>query len=122
MRSDLKPGDILLISLPEHSPKGHEQEGERPVIVVAVPKFVRYPVVIVVPLTTKDGSWVNNNPYLYRRIPKNASGLPKDSIALIDQIRAVDVHRIISFYGSLDKSIFLMVHLIKVFFRKSKKV
>ncbi|MBP2070749.1 hypothetical protein J2Z80_000247 [Thermoanaerobacterium butyriciformans] len=26
MRTDLKPGDILLILLPKHSPRGHEQE------------------------------------------------------------------------------------------------
>ncbi len=106
MRTDLKSGDILLISLPDHSPRGHEQEGERPAIVVAVPKSVRYPVVIVIPLTTADGPWVDKNPSLYKRIPKNASGLPKDSIALIDQIRAVDVHRIVSLYQPLDKSIF----------------
>lgn len=106
MKIDLKPGDVLLVLLPEHSPNGHEQKGERPVIVVAVPKPVRYPVIIAIPLTTADGSWVDKNPSLYKRIPKNASGLPKDSIALIDQIRAIDVHRIKSLYGPLDKSIF----------------
>lgn len=50
------PGDVLLIALPSHDPKGHEQEGLRPAIVVGIPRGpVRYPVVIVVPLTSKSG-------------------------------------------------------------------
>ncbi|HAG08004.1 MAG TPA: hypothetical protein DCK87_00305 [Desulfotomaculum sp.] len=49
----ITPGDILLIALPSHDPSGHEQEGVRPAIAVGVPQgHVRYPVVIVVPLTT----------------------------------------------------------------------
>jgi mRNA interferase MazF len=45
-------GDVLVVALPSHEPKGHEQEGYRPAIVVGVPKGeVRYPVVIAIPLT-----------------------------------------------------------------------
>ena len=48
----LKCGDVVLLNLPSHRPKGHEQEGKRPVIIIGVPVgVVRYPVVIVIPLS-----------------------------------------------------------------------
>jgi mRNA interferase MazF len=34
----ITPGDVLLITLPSHDPRGHEQEGSRPAIVAGVPK------------------------------------------------------------------------------------
>lgn len=106
MENSFKSGDILLFSLPKHFPAGHEQEGERPVIVAAVPKEpVRFPVLIVIPLTTKKGPWVEKNPVLYRKIPKDVGGLPVDSIALIDQVCAVDVRRTKSFLGILPKEL-----------------
>lgn len=119
MKNDIKPGDVLLLSFPTHIPKGHEQEGKRPVVVVAVPKGpMRYPLIIVVPLTTRDGEWANQNLNLYYRIPAGNGGLPKDSIALLDQIRAVDVERIESFIGSLrgdilDSIIRNLIHIFK---------
>jgi len=55
----LKCGDVVFVNLPSHNPKGHEQEGKRPAVVVGVPLGdVRYPVVVVVPLTTQFGVWV----------------------------------------------------------------
>lgn len=85
-------GDVLLVTLPSHDPKGHEQEGYRPVIVAAVPEGeVRYPVLIAIPLTTKGGPWVKKNPKLYQHIPKGAGGVPRESIALIDQIRSIEI-------------------------------
>ncbi|MCL6479272.1 MAG: type II toxin-antitoxin system PemK/MazF family toxin [Peptococcaceae bacterium] len=64
------PGDVLLINLPSHSPKGHGQEGSRPVFVVGVPtEPARYPVVIVVPLTTQSGPWAKKNPAMYLAAP-----------------------------------------------------
>ena len=101
------PGDLLLVALPSHKPKGHEQEGYRPVIVVGVPiGVVRYPVVIVVPLTTHSGLWAEENPDLYQHIPSGSGGLYQDSIALIDQLRAVDVRRVKAYLGSLDTKSF----------------
>jgi len=103
----IKPGDILLIALPSHNPKGHEQEGSRPAIVVGIPKgAIRYPVVIVVPLTTQSGSWAIKNPNLYHYIPQGTAGIPRDSIALIDQLRAVDIQRVRAYLGSLEEELF----------------
>jgi mRNA interferase MazF len=103
----LKPGDVVLAALPLNDPKGHEQEGKRPVIVVGIPQgTLRYPVVIVVPLTTQSGPWAEENPSLYQHLPAGSGGLPQTSIALLDQIRALDVQRVNAYLGSLEPKIF----------------
>lgn len=112
------PGDVLVINLPSHYPGGREQEGSRPAIAVGIPKgSVRYPVIVVVPLTTQAGSWAKNNPELYQHIPKGEGGIPKKSVALIDQVRAVDIHRVKSFLGSLEDSTYASIKdsLLKLF-------
>ncbi|WP_307718808.1 type II toxin-antitoxin system PemK/MazF family toxin [Desulfocucumis palustris] len=98
--------------------KGHEQEGSRPAIVVGVPKgAIRYPVVIVIPLTTQSGPWAIKNPNLYHYIPQGTAGIPRDSIALIDQLRTVDVQRVRAYLGSLEKEIYERIRksLLKIF-------
>ncbi|WP_406676416.1 type II toxin-antitoxin system PemK/MazF family toxin [Moorella sp. ACPs] len=100
-------GDILLIALPVHDPKGHEQEGVRPAVVVGVPQGpVRYPVVIVVPLTTRSGPWAKQNSNLYQPLPPGAGGIPQASIVLIDQVRAVDVRRVKAHLGTFEEKTF----------------
>ncbi|KLU63442.1 mRNA interferase endoA [Peptococcaceae bacterium CEB3] len=98
MSTGIQSGDVVLISLPPHEPKGHEQEGLRPAIIIAIPNgHVRYPVAIVVPVTSQTGNWTNQNPKLYIQIPQGTRGLPKLSVALIDQVRAIDVMRVTIF-------------------------
>lgn len=59
-----------MVNLPKHEPQGHEQEGLRPGIIVAVPSgYLRYPIVLVVPVTSQSGNWANQNPILYHQIP-----------------------------------------------------
>jgi len=110
MSSKITVGDVLLLSLPAHSPRGHEQEGKRPGIVIAIPEEpVRYPVIIIVPLTTKKGNWALQNPKLYKEIPAGNGGLSKDSIALIDQVCAVDCRRIVSLIGTINEDYILVI-------------
>lgn len=98
----LKYGDVIFVNLPSHNPKGHEQEGRRPAVIVGVPSGdVRYPIVVVVPLTTQFGDWIKKNPELYPIIQAGTAGLPQKSVALCDQIRAVDIQRVIGYLGSL---------------------
>lgn len=98
----LKCGDIILINLPSHNPRGHEQEGIRPAAIIGVPPSdVRYPVVVVVPLTTQLGGWVTKNPLLYPIIQSGTGGLTQKSVVLCDQIRAVDIQRIVGYLGNL---------------------
>ena len=98
----LKCGDVVFVNLLSHNPKGHEQEGRRPAVIVGAPLGdVRYPVVVVVPLTTQFGGWVNRNSALYPIIQAGSAGLPQKSVALCDQVRAVDIQRVIGYLGSL---------------------
>ena len=106
----LKYGDVVFVNLPSHNPKGHEQEGKRPAVIVGLPLGdVRYPVVVVVPLTTQFGSWVKKNPSLYPIIQSGTAGLPQKSVALCDQIRAVDIQRVIGYFGSLNVNEYLPI-------------
>jgi mRNA interferase MazF len=101
----LKVGDIITTRFPEQKPQGREQEGYRPAIVVGFPNFQgtpRFPVIIVVPMTTyKNQSWADNSPNLYPVFLAGTVGLKSPSIALLDQIRAIDVTRIVNYRGSL---------------------
>jgi len=53
--------------------------------------------VCVIPLTGTRGEGA-----LYPRISAGASGLRRDSYALIDQVRAVDKRRVTTIFGPLD--------------------
>lgn len=89
--------------LPQHHPPGHEQEGSRPVIIVSTAEdMTRFPLVFVVPLTSKFGSWVDRNPAVYPRLQRGQGGIPRDSVVLMDQLRAIDRQRLLGYIGSLD--------------------
>lgn len=99
----LQFGDVVAANFPKHSPRGHEQEGYRPAIVVGFPSLIgipRFSSVIVIPLTTDRGqAWAIASPDLYPRFPAGVAGLRKPSIALLDQLRVVDVNRIVEIGG-----------------------
>lgn len=79
---------------------GHEQAGVRPAVLVSDParlKDSRFPLVAVVPVTRTKV----HGPFVIP-LPAGAGGLRADSHALIDQIRSVDVRRIIRVYSVLD--------------------
>lgn len=98
----LSPGDIILVALPAHQPKGREQEGKRPALVVGIPPGeVRYLVVLIAPLTTQAGEWTQRNPAIYPKLVAGTGGLSQDSVVLLDQIRAIDARRITAYLGTL---------------------
>ncbi|MEY3866529.1 MAG: type II toxin-antitoxin system PemK/MazF family toxin [Microcoleaceae cyanobacterium] len=101
----LKIGDVISARFPEQNPQGCEQEGYRPAIVVGLPSqlgSLRFPVIIVVPLTTDKGQdWATESPDLYPKFPVGTAGLNHHSIALLDQIRVLDVSRIYKYRGPL---------------------
>ena len=97
-------GDILLVMLPTHAPAGHEQEGVGPAVVVGLPERAgqpRFSTLLVIPLTTQEGTWSKQAPRLYPHLRGGAGGLPRLSIALLDQVRSIDVRRVSSYLGSL---------------------
>lgn len=116
--NNVAPGDAIIIKLPSHHPKGREQEGSRPAIAVGIPQgIIRYPVVVVVPVTTQIGPWATKNPALYQIIPQGTGGIPQHSIALIDQVRAIDIRRVQAYLGSLEEPTFASIRssLLKLF-------
>jgi mRNA interferase MazF len=90
----LKPGDVVLVDLGP-VPSGHEQAGIRPAIFVSEEGGV----CLLVPLSS-------NAVRLYfkgtvRIDPNSRNKLAKASVALVFQLRAVDVRRVIKQIGSL---------------------
>ncbi len=102
MTETLAPRDIVLIALPSNQPRGREQEGTRPAVVVGIPEGqMRFPMLFVAPLTTQQGDWVQTNLILYPTLAIGAGGLTQESVALLDQIRSVDAKRVMAYLGSL---------------------
>lgn len=102
-------GDVLLVALPVQDPRGHEQEGLRPAVVVGVPERVgipRYPLSLVVPLTTRGGTWAERSPELYPVLKADSGGLTRTSVALLDQLRSLDLGRVRGYLGSLEEEEF----------------
>ncbi|MUG98660.1 type II toxin-antitoxin system PemK/MazF family toxin [Scytonema sp. UIC 10036] len=103
--TSLEFGDIVTARFPEHNPQGREQQGYRPAIVVGFPNRIgipRFSLVIVVPMTTDKGQlWALSSPHLYPRFPIGVAQLRTPSIALLDQVRVIDVNRIVAYRGSL---------------------
>jgi mRNA interferase MazF len=101
----LQVGDVVTFKFPSQVPRGREQEGFRPAIVVGLPSRLgklRFPLIFVVPMTTDRGQdWVRNSPNLYVRFAAGVAGLKSLSIALLDQVRAIDVSRVVFYRGSL---------------------
>lgn len=91
-------GTVVLVGLdPTH---GHDQRGTRPCVLISDPEASedpRFPMVCVVPLTGTPGEGA-----LYPRISAGASGLRRDSYALVDQVRAVDKRRVVKVFGPVD--------------------
>lgn len=104
---DLARGDVVVAALPEQVPSGHEQVGLRPAVVVGLPaRPARYPVLVLVPLTTRRGPWAESNPQLYPVLAAGSAGLPRASTALCDQVRACDEGRLRVRLGRLDEEAF----------------
>jgi mRNA interferase MazF len=93
----IERGTVVLVDL--DPTLGREQRGLRPSIAVSDPDVSsdqRFPLIAVVPLTGTEGVGA-----LYPPIEPGASGLAKRSCALIDQVRAIDKHRVRRVYGRI---------------------
>ena len=94
----------MLVNFPAQIPPGREQENTRPAVIVALPNvtgITRFSLVIVVPLTTEQGDWAVRNSTLYPQLQAGMGNLRYDSIVLLDQIRAVDIKRVLGYRGDL---------------------
>ncbi|MEG4031730.1 MULTISPECIES: type II toxin-antitoxin system PemK/MazF family toxin [unclassified Microcoleus] len=95
---------VVLVNFPAQIPPGREQENTRPAVIVALPNvtgITRFSLVIVVPLTTQKGDWATRNSTLYPQLQAGMGNLRYDSTVLLDQIRAVDIKRVLGYRGDL---------------------
>lgn len=96
----IKCGDVLYADLGPVI--GSEQNGIRPVIVIQNDIGNKYsPTIIVCPVTTK----IKNNIPTHIAITSKESGLPRESIVLVEQIRTIDKARIVKKVGHLSSKV-----------------
>ena len=108
----LAAGDVLQVALGRVLPVGHEQAGLRPAVAVGLPPPpLRYPVLLVVPLTTQHGAWAKANPQVYPQLPAGTGGLRAASVALCDQIQMCDARRVRGYLGRLDPASYAAVQI-----------
>lgn len=91
-KTEFEVGDVLWVDLPERTPPAHEQKGNRPVLIVGVPKKVQglpYEVLRVVPLTRTKLSGP-----LFPVLSAGTGGLPLESTALVYQLTTLDSSRV----------------------------
>lgn len=76
-------------------------------MVVGLPEVLgvpRFPMVLVAPITSdRDGAAraAAQSPRLYPRFAKGTANLSKDSVCLLDQVRALDASRLEGYLGKL---------------------
>jgi mRNA interferase MazF len=88
--------------------EGSEQAGTRPVIVVSRDSInANSPVVVVVPVT--EAANVKRLYPSHAHLPKHSGGLKMDSVAKAEQIRAIQVSRLVGYYGRLDRESLLRI-------------
>lgn len=90
----LAPGTIVMVDL-GNAPFGHEQAGLRPGVVLSEQNGVA----IIIPLTTNTTALRFSATFAL--IGDKQNGLTASSVALVFQLRAVDVGRIVKRLGSV---------------------
>jgi mRNA interferase MazF len=93
-------GSILEIRLPEHRPRGHEQEGLRPCMLVVDPsklQKVPFPQLWIIPITSTVLPEGANR----IRLEDGDGGLALGGTLLVDQMRAIDLSRLRKRHGQL---------------------
>jgi len=89
-------GQIWLADLGE--PRGHEQAGDRPVIVFQADELQHLSTVVIIPLTTNlNRASQATTPV----VPQGEGGLTQTSVALCHQVRALDRRRLKRKFGDL---------------------
>lgn len=97
---NIKRGDIYYADL---SPVvGSEQGGVRPVLIVQNDVGNRHSPTVIAAAITSQKSKTNLPTHI--RLDAGSTGLQRDSIVLLEQIRTIDKHRLREKMGKLDES------------------
>ena len=98
MTRSARRGDIVRLRL--DPVEGAEQGGDRPGLVISPDIINRHnPVVLIAAITSKKTEKVYPHEAL---IEPSEAGLPKRSKVMLMQMRGLDKHRIIGYYGAVD--------------------
>jgi mRNA interferase MazF len=82
--------------------EGSEQAGTRPVVIISRDSInANSPVVVIVPVT--DAANVKRLYPSHAQLPKGSGGLKMDSVAKAEQIRAIQISRLVGYRGRLDR-------------------
>lgn len=96
----VKRGEIYIVDLGAGGILGHEQGGRRPMLIVQNDVGNKHsPTVIVAALTS---NLRKNKMPTHVRINSASSGLPRESIVLLEQLQTIDKCRLIRRIGSAD--------------------
>jgi mRNA interferase MazF len=110
----INQGDIYWVNL--NPIKGHEQAGVRPVLVMQNNILNRHlNTVVVAPLTSNLEAKGLMTTYF---LPAKKTELKKDSIVLLNQMRAVDKRRLVKEAGHVRKSDFTQIRpkMLQIFY------
>ena len=94
-------GQVVQVAFPNRNPRGHEQEGLRPALIVSDPtnqQKLESPMLIVAPITTQE----KKAGVLRVKLKVGEGGVPQPSTIMCEQLTAVDVSRVRVYYGRLD--------------------
>ncbi len=89
----IRRGEIYFVDL--DPVKGHEQRGNRPVLVVSANEINAQPLVVIVVVGTDSQNVPRDYP-VNVRVTAGETGLPKDTVFLCFQIRSLDSSRFMS--------------------------
>ncbi len=92
----MKPGEVWIVHIPELGT--HEQSGVRPAVVIA---HVTKTIVTIIPCTSN--TFALRFPFTFILEPTKENGLNTASVALVFNIRAIDVSYFSKKIGKLDK-------------------
>jgi mRNA interferase MazF len=98
-----KFGQVVRMVFPVHTPRGHEQEGERPCVVIADSSAIQplaFPKLFVAPITRK---LLPPGP-LRIQFEENKGGLKQPGTILLDQLRMLDASRLTGIYGQFEEN------------------
>ena len=98
-------GEIWKVSLNDAT--GHEQQGERPAVVISVHPQTQ--LAMVVPFTSQR--WADRFPYTHTVIRSTTNGLASNSVAMIFQLRCLSLRRFISKMGFVEQKDFSIIQL-----------
>ncbi len=106
-RATIRRGDLVVVNFEPVS--GSEQGGIRPALIIQNNEGNLYsPTTIVAAITSRN----HNKNYPFNvSVSKKESGLPKDSIIMLNQIRSIDKSRIKRRISKLDPYLMIQVDL-----------